>query len=184
MHRPQSQLAIEGALRQHSYPVLGDKPLAALKPSHVQAWDKGLSERLAPRTVTLAHSIVAGVFKAAVRDRLIASNPCDGTRLPKATRKQVEPPATETVWALADAIPDRFRALVVLAAGSGMRQGECFGLTVDRIDFLRRTVRVDQQLVSTPGRAPFLAAPKTSASVRTIPLPQVVVDALAQHLAA
>jgi hypothetical protein len=28
-----------------------------------------------------------------------------------------------------------------------MRQGECFGLALDRIDFLRRTVRVDRQLV-------------------------------------
>jgi integrase len=63
-----------------------------------------------------------------------------------------------------------------------MRQGECLGLTVDRIDFLRRTVEVDRQLVTLPGRAPYLAPPKTAASVRTIPLPQVVVDALAGHL--
>lgn len=67
-----------------------------------------------------------------------------------------------------------------------MRQDECFGLTVDRIDFLRRTITVDRQLVTMPRQAPFLAAPpKTSASVRTIPLPQVVVEALlADHLAA
>jgi integrase len=72
---------------------------------------------------------------------------------------------------------------VILSAGSGMRQGECFGLTVDRIDFLRRTVLVDRQLVTISGRAPFLAPPKTAASVRSIPLPTVVVDALAAHLA-
>ena len=28
------------------------------------------------------------------------------------------------------------QALVTLAAGTGMRQGECFGLTVDRVRFL------------------------------------------------
>jgi integrase len=61
--------------------------------------------------------------------------------------------------------------------------GECFGLTVDRIDFLRRVVHVDQQLVTVTGRAPFLAPPKTAASVRSIPLPTVVIDALAAHLA-
>ena len=32
------------------------------------------------------------------------------------------------------------QALVTLAAGTGMRQGECFGLTVDRLDLLRREV--------------------------------------------
>jgi len=58
------------------------------------------------------------------------------------------------------------------------------GLTVDRIDFLRRTVKVDRQLVTISRRAPFLAPPKTDASDRTIPLPTVVIDALAAHLAA
>jgi integrase len=72
---------------------------------------------------------------------------------------------------------------VIMAAGTGMRQGECFGLTVDRINFLRRVVHVDQQLVTVTGRAPFLAPPKTAASVRSIPLPTVVVDVLATHLA-
>ena len=59
-----------------------------------------------------------------------------------------------------------------------------FGLTLDRVDFLRRTLRVDRQLVTVPGRAPFLGPPKTTASHRTIPLAQVVIDALAAHLAA
>jgi integrase len=65
-----------------------------------------------------------------------------------------------------------------------MRQGECLGLTVDRLDFLRRVVHVDRQLVTVTGRPSFLTAPKTAASVRTIPLPQVVLDALAAHLGA
>jgi integrase len=99
------------------------------------------------------------------------------------TKTRVEPLSTEVVLALADAVPDRYRALVILAAGTGMRQGECFGLTMDRINFLRRVVHVDQQLVTVTGRAPFLALPKTAASVRSIPLPAVVIDALAAHLA-
>jgi integrase len=184
VHRPTSALTIESALRKHTYPTLGNKPLASIKPSQIQAWVKALSEGLSPRSVQLLHSTVAGVFKAAVRDRLIASNPCDGTKLPKAPPQQVEPLPTGLVHALADALPLRYRALVILAAGTGVRQGEALGVTVDRIDFLRRSLRVDQQLVCVPGRTPFLAPPKTAASVRTIPLPQVVVDALAAHIAA
>jgi integrase len=42
---------------------------------------------------------------------------------------------------------------------------------------------VDQQLVTVPGQEPFLAPPKTAASMRTVPLPQIVLDALAAHLA-
>ncbi|MHA6618925.1 site-specific integrase [Pseudonocardia sp. DLS-67] len=83
---------------------------------------------------------------------------------------------------LADAVPDRYRALVVLAAGTGLRQGECFGLTVDRIDFLRRTLEVDRQLIGSDGGKPVFGPPKTAASVRTVPLPTVVVQALAEHV--
>ena len=81
-------------------------------------------------------------------------------------------------------MPDRYRALITLAAGAGLRQGEAFGLTVDRVDFLRRQLTVDRQLVTMPDRSPYLAPPKTQASVRVVPLPRVVVDALAAHLAA
>jgi integrase len=143
-----------------------------------------LSESLAPSTVSVAHRIVAGIFRAAVRDRRVSTSPCEGTKLPKREPKRVKPLSTETVAALIAAVPDRYRTLFVLAAGTGMRQGEVFGLTADRINWLRRQVVVDRQLILLPGRAPYLAPPKTAASHRTIPLPQVVVDALAAHLAA
>jgi integrase len=65
-------------------------------------------------------------------------------------------------------MPAPYKAMVTLAVGTGMRQGEVFGLTVDRVDFLRRTVTVDRQLIKVTGREPFLAPPKTRASVREI----------------
>jgi integrase len=184
VHRLTTQDYIEGNLRRNAYPVLGDKPLSSIRPSEVQAWVKGMTDRLAPSTVGVVHGVVSGVFRAAVRDRLIVANPCDGTRLPKTTPSPVEPLPVETVHALADVVPARYRALVILAAGLGMRQGECLGLPVDRLDFLRRVVHVDRQLVTVTGRPSFLTGPKTAASVRTIPLPQVVLDALAAHLGA
>ena len=91
---------------------------------------KGLE--LAPATVGVIHGIVSTVLKAAIRDRLIASNPCDGTKLPKVQRTQIVPLTTEQVLAVRDTLPPKLQALVTLAAGTGMRQGECFGLTVDR----------------------------------------------------
>jgi len=51
------------------------------------------------------------------------------------------------------------------------------------VDFLRRQLKVDRQLVLMPGRDPFFGPPKTKSSYRTVPLPQVVVDVLAAHLA-
>jgi integrase len=80
--------------------------------------------------------------------------------------------ATEKVEALIDAMPARYRALVVLAAGTGPRQGEAFAVEVGAIDWLRRTLRVDRQLVLLPGGEPYIAPPKTPASYRTVPSPK------------
>ena len=91
---------------------------------------------------------------------------------------------TEQVMALQDAMGPEWQALVVLGAGAGLRQGEALGVTRDRIDFLRRQLRVDRQLMNLPNEAPCLVPVKTRTSARTIPLPQVVVDILAAHLAA
>jgi integrase len=181
VQRPSSRAHVETMLRRHAYPVLGDSRISAIMPSDIQAWVKGLD--LAPATVGVAHGIVSTVLKSAVRDRRIMSNPCDGTKLPKVQRKQIVPLTTEQVDSVREALPPELQALVTLSAGTGMRQGECFGLTVDRVQFLQRTVTVDRQLVTVQNRAPQFGPPKTAASNRTIPLPQVVVDALAAHLA-
>ena len=48
------------------------------------------------------------------------------------------------------------------------------------VDFMRRTVRIEWQLA--PG-SKLRSAPKTTRSTRTVPLPQVVAEALSMHLA-
>jgi hypothetical protein len=95
VHRPSSAAHVETMLRRHAYPTLGDRPIGAILPSEVQAWVKGL--QLAPSTVGVVHSIVSSVMKAAVRDRRILANPCEGTRLPEVVRPKVVPPTTEQV---------------------------------------------------------------------------------------
>ena len=63
-----------------------------------------------------------------------------------------------------------------------MRQGECFGLTVDRIDFLRQTITVDRQLILPATGSPQFGPPNTAASVRTVRLPNVVAESVAGHV--
>lgn len=182
VHRPTTRAHVETNLRRHAYPAFGDRRLSAIRPSEIQAWVTGLCRTLAPATVQVNHGLVAAIFKAALRDRLISSSPCEGTKLPRKLPVEVIPLSTATVEKLIDTVPERYRALVVLGAGTGLRQGECFGLVNERLDLDRRTLRVEQQLILLPGREPFLAPPKTSASHRTVPLPDVVVETLRRHL--
>lgn len=183
VHRPSTAAAAESYLRLHAYPKLGNRPLGAVRRSEIQAWVKDRSAVLSPASVELAYRWVATIFRSAVADRLIPASPCIRIALPKREPKEIRPLPVESVDALADAIAPRYRALIVFAAGTGLRQGECFGVTVDRIDFLRKTVRVDRQIQKSKGGVPEFGPLKTQASYRTVPLPQVVIDALAAHLA-
>ena len=49
---------------------------------------------------------------------------------------------------------------MAVAAGLGLRQGECFGLAVDDVDFLRGVVHVRRQVRIVGSRLAF-APPKT-----------------------
>lgn len=110
------------------------------------------------------------------------SSPCEQTKLPRKIRRQVVPLPVEAVTALASTVPPRYRTLVVLCAGTGLRQGEAFGLTQDRVNFLKRCLTVDRRLIGQDHSQPRFGPPKTAASARTVPLPDVVAEALAEHL--
>ena len=78
----------------------------------------------------------------------------------------------------------RYMALVLVTAGLGLGQVEACGLTRDRVDFLRRRVTIDRQLVSPNLGAPRLGPPRTAASARTVPLPDVMGEVIAEQIAA
>jgi integrase len=173
----------EIALRRHVYPTFGARPMASIRPSELQAWVKGLSEDLAPATVEATYRLVVSIYRAAIVDKIVAVSPAQAIKLPRIDRGKVEPISVAQADALADAISARYGALVHFAAETGLRQGECFGLTVDRVDFLRRTVRVDRQLIGVEDGDPVFGPTKTAASNRTVPVAQTTLDRLAAHLA-
>lgn len=183
MHRASTAEQCEIYLRRHCYPVLGHRPIGQIRRSEVQGWVKGMSANLAPRSVEVAYRWGATVFRSAVADRLISASPCIRIALPKPEDGEIVPLEVEHVHAMANTILPRYRATVVLAAGAGLRQGEVFGLTVDRVDFLRRTIRVDRQLVARGSSGPAFGPPKTNAAYRTIPVPSSVTEELPAHIA-
>lgn len=181
VHRASTVDTFDSHLRNHILPVLGNKPIAAITRSEVQAFVKGRSQQLAPSTTATVYAVLRMVMRAAVADRLLGASPCERIALPKAPPREVVPLPHEAVAALVGAVPDRYRALILTAAGTGLRQGELFGLRRDRVDFLRRQIVVDSQLVLLARRAPYLAPPKTNAGYRTVPTPDSVLSALTEH---
>jgi integrase len=184
VHRSTTAAAFDSHLRNHILPMLGNRPLASVTRSEVQAWVKSRSEVLAPSTTAIVYAVLRMVFRAAVADRIIAVSPCERIALPKPPPREVVPLPRNAVLALINAVPERYRGLLVAAAGTGLRQGELLGLARDKVDFLRRILTVDSQLVQLPGRPPYIAPPKTRASYRSVPMADVVISALSAHFAA
>lgn len=173
--------SVDNALRIHLLPELGSMPMSAVRPSTVQSVIKTLEAKgLAPGTIRLVYTIGAMVFASAVDDKVIPVSPCRKIKLPKRDTSEVIPPTVEQVAAMEAAVPERWRAVVVTLAGSGLRIGELLGLRVSDVDFLRRTIRVERQRTQDGA----LTRPKSETSRRTVAVGQVVLDALAAHLAA
>ncbi|MFT3854799.1 MAG: tyrosine-type recombinase/integrase [Ilumatobacteraceae bacterium] len=173
---------VESNLRNHIKPSsLGVRPIGQIRRTDVEAWAAALT--LAPGTVATVRQHLGQVLQGAVEDGLIPRNPCLGARLPRAEEKRAKPIDPKVLEKIAVAAPAWFAVAIPIGLGLGLRQGEACGLTVDRVDFLRRVVRIDRQRITSPGGVNTLEAPKTASSFRTIPLPTFVADALSTHIA-
>ena len=155
------------------------RPLGSIRKGDVQALVSGLA--LAPTTVRVVHQHLVSLFGAAVDDRPIATNPARGVKLPERSRGEIVPPTREQVEAIGAELPAWFRISAVLGAGLGLRQAETAGLTIDRIDWLGRTVLIGRQWVTRRGRCEF-GPPKTATSHRTIPAAPWVLEQLSEHV--
>ena len=162
--------------------AFGDRTLTSLRTSEIQAWALQLEDRYAPSTVEGTVRLLRAILRAAVADRVIARSPADGVRLRRREGAIVVPLTVEQVRALADAAPAGLSAAVVLTACTGLRQGELFGLTVDRVAWLKREIVVDRQLVTPSSGPPAFGPCKTSRSVRTVPVADHALAVLAEHV--
>jgi integrase len=162
-------------------PAFGDKAVADIRPSEVLAWRARMKAERAPETVNAALGTVRQVFRAAVMDRVIPRNPCDGIRaLPKTSLKEIHPATLDQVSILADALPERFQRAIFTAAHTGLRAGELWALKVPRVNLLRRTIDVRESVSENKGRL-TMKAPKTG-KPRTVTIPRAIAEMLAEHI--
>jgi integrase len=113
---------------------------------------------------------------------LLARNPVASrsVKAPRVKTKQIKPWTREQLGAVIDALPAKYRAVAVVGAGCGLRQGEVFGLRVSDVDFLHKTVHVRQQVKPLRGKVVF--APPKGGKERGVPLPDAVAFELAEQL--
>ena len=170
----------------HIGPALGNRQLATITRTDVQAFVASLTAKgLAPTTVQGIHVRLVSFFEAAVYDGKIVRSPAVKIRLPKTIKtaaSQVVALDLDDVRRIAEAAPPHLPALVWLIATAGLRPGEAAGLTVERVNFLQKTIDVDRQLLTPPKGLPHLGPTKTTASVRTVPINDLLLAELNRHM--
>lgn len=191
-----SWVGYETHARRHIEPWLGHLRVRDLRIEHVETWladlkagrpPSGLPEADAralayPRSQAMRRKVLVSLRTALKwgKARGYASdNVAAATRLPKKPRaKRWEPlPDTEVDRILAGIKGHRLEALFAIAIMMGPRQGEILGLWWSDLDREKRTIEIGHTLSWSDG-SPDRKETKTSASERTIRLPDTVWDLL------
>ena len=122
-----------------------DRSIKEIRRADVEAWIKQMhSNGLAPSTIKTRYVNVRSVFRAAVKDRVVGSDPTDGVRLPRGRRADVAMaiPAPQEVGRLMTVADERFRPFIALCAFAGLRLGEAAAVQLGDVDFVRLRLRV------------------------------------------
>ncbi len=181
--RSSSRARDDSYLRNHVLPRFGGIRIGAITPLEVRTWVVELSNKgLAPATVQKAYQTLAKVLRAAVDADLLADSPCRRIPLPRVEAEEMRFLSPDEVGDVAAAMVPRYRALVLFDAYCGLRLSELAGLRRRAIDLGRGRVRVSENAVEVRGRVEW-GRPKTSAGVRTVPMPSTVAQAVEHHLA-
>ena len=141
------------------------------------------SHQLSARTVRRIFGTLNAICNYGIDHEILVRSPTRGVKLPAVTSKTRRLPTPEQLTALADELGADFGIMVYLGAVLGLRWGECAGLRVGRIDFIRSTLTVAEQITRGAHGEPTSGPPKSSAGNRTLTMPAPLVDLLAAHLA-
>jgi integrase len=168
---------------RHLQPTLGNVAIGEIRETHVRRWRKRLIDSGAKAaTVAKAYRLLKAIMATAVDDGLIRRNPCRirGASLDKSPERPVL--TVPQVFALADAISQRYRALILLAVFGSLRWGELAALRGTDIDMDARTVKVQRTLTELAGGGYTFGPPKSLAGRRIVAIPDLILTDLTWHL--
>ena len=182
-HRTRTAEGVETHVRLHFAPTFGARRLSSITPQDVQQWVNAMAQTHAPGTVGLSFKWLRAIFNAAVRAKELGESPCVGIVLPKKPTERRDALTVEQVERILAELDPRYSTVALLAARTGMRQGECLGLRWKHVDVEAGTIQVAAQLGYEDGSSTrlHLTDPKTPTSVRLLYVDEVVINALVAH---
>ena len=158
-------------LKNHIVPKWGDKALSDVRTMQVEEWLHSLA--LAPGTRSKIRNVMSAVFNHAIRYEWIHHNPITKVRCSAKRLREPDVLTPGEFVALLAELPLREKAMVMLAASTGLRRSELVALTWRNVDRVLMQVNVLRSCVR--GR---FGDTKTEASRKPVPLHPAVIDCL------
>ncbi|MFD6875222.1 MULTISPECIES: tyrosine-type recombinase/integrase [unclassified Streptomyces] len=181
-------------------PFFKGRSIVSLKVADIEQWLLWMEQdrKLSARTRRQRFSFFSGMIDWAVINEIIGRNPCKKIRHAGNRAKEIRVHksnarrlTTREVLAMLNGAPPRYRAMLWLMAGCGLRIGEAMAVSRDQIDFQAEVLHVDFQIAedgeSESGKNSALQRRHVKARDeeepgRVVPLPPNVAFELRRHI--
>ena len=160
--------------KRYISPVFGKKKIKDIKPEQIQKFVNGMAKAYSEATAGTCNFLLYDCLRQAAANEAIVKNPMTNTTVPKfkkPEKKKALPQQQvfdflEYTQKIDCSYYSVFRTLTL----SGLRIGECLGLTWDDVDFDNEELHVRRTLVYFPKKGFYLDRPKSDAGLRDIPM--------------
>ena len=189
--RPGTKRSREQLMRLLREDELGGKRIESVRPTDVKAWAVRMQAKgYAYTTINNHKRSLKAAFYTAIADDFIRKNPFDcaladvieNDTTPKEPLSAAQEEALLS-FVRTDPVYSNYYDEVVILLGTGLRISELCGLTKSDISLVKRSIRVDHQLLAADGGGYYVAEPKTKSGERVVYMSEPVFEAFRRVLA-
>ncbi len=155
------------------FPSLGKIPVCRIRSTDIQFLINGLAEKgYAYSTIKITFSLINGCLNQAMYNGILERNPALSVQLPRKTVQNHRIALTKEQQKIFSEFSKESRLYEFFAVllRTGLRNGELRGLKYNDIDLEKNVLHIRRTIKYIDGRGYFEDTPKTSSSLRDIPL--------------
>jgi integrase len=166
-------------------PYFGDRPLSTITPAVVLEWMhslNGYSDSYIKDLFVQLKAVYA--FGAKYHDVTNVMLKVDSPRARQQKKEMLFWELEEFETFIKHVDQNTYRLFFCTLYFTGCRRGEGHALLWEDIDLTARTIRINKSMTNKTSNGPYeITAPKNASSVRTVPIPSYLCDALAEYKA-
>ncbi|MFF7329751.1 tyrosine-type recombinase/integrase [Streptomyces sp. NPDC008150] len=180
---PSSEATVRTRIWTHVIPHLGDHTLSGVRTPQLAEWLVTLKATCGPSNANAVWGHLSSILQAAIDDERITRNPCRSQttlKVPTKASPAARAWSKKQVLAVREAMDERYRLLVDLGVGAGLRAGEAFGLSLADVDFDNGRLLIRRQVKKVASQ-PIFALPKGD-KTREVPVPDYLLERIRASL--